>query len=474
MLFAVAATAVAAGVIWNSGGAAHRLQRARPSEPSRLETPSLDERSLTTPPDDTEAVVDNDRGVIRGRLTYRDGSPAGGVPVSLQYAHFKTQTDAAGQYRIDAPAGQHSLYVGLLEIEDFELRAGQQHVADHVIPRGATVSGVVVAAEDGSPLTRGWPRLYGELVSAGSFTRKTGAFQFSWIPNGNYHLVVAGSGPSRRTALIAFAVESTEVDLRVEIPIAPPLPLRFTNLPAEWRESVPFHIEIVDGGGRRHTVPRSNAIGFPGGPESTDFDQAGRAQNAPPTPAPGKYVLKLMDVAWSEPYLEVPFDSPGRDQEVEVRIPDGARVVVSQLHEVITHTSPRLNRLVVGTACERLLPFRQIEFPRVPAGRRAIWKIGSWSSVRLGQVDVPPSGDVMHVIDRDLNAGIRGEGVGDREIQLLHEADDALVAWKLEGSPKFLFSPLCAGRYVLVVDGHRRAVELNARQMIDLGDQLAR
>jgi hypothetical protein len=215
-------------------------------------------------------------------------------------------------------------------------------------------------------------------------------------------------------------------------------------------------------------------MGGPSGPVSTHLDPAGRALNAPPTPAPGKYLLRLVHRALSSPYVETPFESPSRGDEIVVRIPDGARVVVSQLGEVTAHLW-RLNGLAIGKACESLYRnSTQVVFPRVPAGRQSIWKTNTWSVVRLGQVDVPPSGEVMYVIERDLDAGIKGGLVWDRAIQLLREADEALVASKREGSPQFLFSPLRAGRYILVVDGQRTPIALNARQMIDLGDQFAR
>jgi len=474
ILLAAAVAAVAVVAMLKFGRTLHRSQHAAPDEQVQFGTPRPDEVARTTSGDEATAELAEERGIVWGRLTYEDASPAAGLPVGLEYGHFMTSTDAAGRFRIDAPPGRHGLYVGLLDVETFELRPGQQHVADHVVPRGASVSGVVVAAEDGAPLGRGWPCLYGDRVNTMTFVRDDGTFRFGWIPSGSYHILVPNSGPGRRTESITFVVESTDVVLRIEVPIAPPLRLRLENLPSEWRQTIPLYIEIRDEAGRRHTVPPSNAIGGPHGPDSTYLDPTGRALNAPPTPVPGKYVLRLLHVAWSSPYLETPFESPRRDDELVVRIPDGARVVVSQLREV-TSTLGRLNGLAVGTACEYLYPdSTQVVLPRVPAGRQAISKTNTWSVVLLGHVDVPSSGDVMYVVDCDLDAGISGAMVGDRAIQLLREADHMLVASKPVSSPQFVFSPLAAGHYILVVDGHRIPIALNARQVIDLSDQLAR
>jgi len=474
LLLAALVTAVAVGAVLKSGLTSHRSQHTAPDEQVRVGTQKPDEIAHTTPADETEAAKAEDRGVIRGQLTYADASPARGVPVSLKYGHFMTHTDAAGRFLIDAPAGRHQLHVGLLALEEFELRPGQEYIADHVVPHGANVSGIVVAAEDGAPLGDGWPWLYGDCVNTMTFTRDDGSYRFGWVPSGSYHIVVPQSGPHRRTESVAFVVESTDIDLRIEVPIAPPLRLRFENLPEEWRETIPMYIEIVDEANRRYTVPPSNAIGGPSGAGSPELDPEGRALNAPQTPVPGKYVLRLLHTRWDKPYMELPVELPSVDDEIVVRIPDGARVVVSQLREVTAHVW-RFDGLAVGTACQYLYGSdTQVVLPRVPAGRQSIWKTGYWSDVRLGQLDVPLSGDVKYVIDRELNAGIRGGMVADRAIRLLREADDALVASKSEGSPQFLFAPLRAGRYILVVDGRRIPVALNPRQMIDLGNKFAR
>jgi len=456
------------------GRVADRPRHSAPDEQVRVDPQRSGENPPEAPEGDTRTATDDDRGIVRGHLTYADGSPAHGLPVSLRYGHFKTPTDVDGGFRIDVPAGRHELYVGLLEIEKFELRPGQHHIADHVVPRGASVSGVVVAAEDGAPLGGGQLRLYGDRMLELAPVRNDGTFLFEWVPSGRYQIVVPESGLGHRAESVPFAVESTGIELRIEVPTAAPLPIRFKNLPAEWSRTIPMFIEIADEAGRRYTVRPSEHMEHNLGPSSTDLSATGRALDAPLTPARGKYVLRLIDGAWNIPYLETRFEIPCRENEITIDIPDGARVVVSQLREVTAHLW-LLNGLVVGAAGARLhRDSSRVVLPRVPAGRQMIWKTNAWSVVKLGELDVPPSGDLTYVIDRELNAGVKGEEVWRREIQLLREDDEALVAWKQKGSPKFLFTPLRAGRYILVVDGQRTPISLSARQLIDLGDQLAR
>jgi len=470
----VAVAAVVATLRWEPTSRS-RAPVARERDEARPATLRRDHDSESVPGEPATADATADRGIVRGRLTYEDGSPAAGLPVTLQYGHFPTTTDNAGEFRIDAPSGEHALYLGLLELEEFELRPRQEHVAEHVVPRGAVVSGSVVAAEDGRPLGRLWPWLYGSRLSEMTFTREDGTFMFGWVPSGTYHLVVPDSGPRRRTEVAVFTVESADIVVRIEAAEAPPLRVRLENLPAEWLKTVPLYIEIRDEAGHPHTVPPSDAIGGPHGPFETSVDPTGYVLYAPPVPIPGRYMLSLLHMAWDTPYLEVPFESPACvDNEIVVRIPDGARLVVTHPGDVRLPWG-RLSGLVVGTsfgnfgdAAERVV------FPRVSAGRQTIWKTNTWSVVRVGEVEIPGSGEASYTIDSDLGARIEGASRGERNVRLHREGDGLLVAWKREGSPQIAFGALAPGRYTLLVDDRRIPIELAIRQVIDFGDEFAR
>ena len=109
VLLAAAVTAVAVGAALKSGRVSQRSQHAAPDEQIRVGTQRPDGTARVTPADEVEAKPANDRGIIRGRLTYGDARPASRVPVSLQYGHLKTSTDADGRFLIDASAGRHRL-----------------------------------------------------------------------------------------------------------------------------------------------------------------------------------------------------------------------------------------------------------------------------------------------------------------------------------------------------------------------------
>lgn len=435
------------------------------AEPAAIQAPEL------APPENVEDTREPERGVIVGRLTYEDGSPAAQLPVNLEYGHHPTTSDAEGGFRIAAQPGRHQLRLNLLVLETFELRPGQEHVVNRVVPRGAEVSGKIVAAEDGRPLGDALPRVEGAVVFE-TFARKDGTFEFGWVPNGSYH-VLARTG-SRRTEVAAFDVASTAVELSIKIPEVIPLRLRFENVPPEWREEIPLFVDIHDEAKRLLTSRPSNRIGGLGGPRSIDLDAEGRPCWPLPTPVPGKHVLSLRHLAWDVPYLEVPIESPacGRD-EVVVRIPDGARVVVSQV-EGLSSGLGRLGGIAIGPACEYLGgQEKEVTLPRVPAGHHTIWKTSMWSVVRIGEIEVPTAGDVRYVVPGDLSARIVGEKDGDEAVRLYREADDLLVAWA-DGSGRMEINPLAPGRYVLVVDARRIPIELNPHDVIDLGEDFDR
>jgi len=252
------------------------------------------------------------------------------------------------------------------------------------------------------------------------------------------------------------------------VPRASPLRLRFENVPPEWQQRIPLFIEIRDEADRLHALRPGDSIGSFGGPASVDIDSTGHPLNPPPTPAPGKYVLSLRHKAWVDvAYLEIPIESPAcGNAEVLVHIPDGARVVVSQANHLASRAG-KLSGLAIGPAGEYLDLQDNVVLPRVPAGHHTIWKTSSWAIVRIGEVDVPASGDVAYVVDRELNANIEGKSEGACAVRLLRAADSVLVAEKRNGSPQIGFSPLAPGRYVLVVDERRIPIDLHAREVID-------
>jgi hypothetical protein len=115
-------------------------------------------------------------------------------------------------------------------------------------------------------------------------------------------------------------------------------------------------------------------------------------------------------------------------------------------------------------------------FQLVPAGTHTVWHTSVSSLVRIGEVCVPPSGDIAFAIDAERTAGIVGHVPGlpgdEHHVQLTRAADSLCVGRMVRHYGSFRFGPLHPGRYWLIIDSRRVPVELLPHQILIIEDAL--
>ncbi len=466
---------------------------------------------VTTVPEPDAATPDAKEafGTVTGTLRYEDGAPAVGRSLTID-GEQDVEVDAAGDFHFDnVRPGYRTLFlVPRLELRDLWLEPGEERGIDLVIARGATVRGRVVAADERVPVfcaidvvTR-----EGRILHRGE-TKKHGLFDLGWVPGAGY--VVAhghcaqwsrrkpdvskgGSDPEPdeeehegelenwgrdrelakpplQSAVVACDTDRPDVALEIALPRSRGIEIRFENLPPEWTgrgSAIPYMIWWRDRRGIDLTLPPSNAIGnpFPGF-GSISLDERDTVHlSAPP---PGVYTMSLLDPngflpAWVEPEVTIPEGAP---PDQTIRLPDGARVIVS-------HGGPEGLAIGPASAFPPRPPDPGHVFPRVPKGHHAIWRVGRFSRVRVGEIDVPSGGEIRHEIGPSGTAGVRAKleaAGGDDPAELRRESDNEVVASECWSRHWFAFSGLEAGRYTLIVKGRRIPVVLVEGEKLDLG-----
>lgn len=444
-------------------------------------------------------------GTVSGTLRYEDGTPAVGGKLTMHSGDV--EVDATGAFRFDnvRPGYQSIFLVRQLELREFWLDPGEERRFDLVIARGGTLRGRVVAAEERLPLncavdlvTREGRIIYRDGTRGGSF-------DFGWVPGGGYYVVAHGhyarwnpakldasagkvapepedgefdlrnrdlevAKPGFQTTVVACDVDRPDVALEIALPHSRSIDVRFENLPPEWAGRGDVEIRYViqwrDRRGLDFTLPPSNAIGWSfGGPFGTALDERGAASlRAPP---PGVYTMSFVDPygrvpAWLEQEVTIP---EGSLPDPVIRLPDGARVIVS-------HGGP--DGLAIGPVIAYAARASDADrvFARVPAGHHAIWTLGDFCKVRVGEIDVPSGGEIRHEIKPSGTASLyaRLESTdGDDPAELRREGDNEVVASEYRPRHWFSFFELEAGRYTLIVKGRRIPIVLAEGQRLDLG-----
>jgi hypothetical protein len=441
---------------------------AAPGKPASALDPTSDGvlSAEPAPPPEPRGV-----GTVVGTVRYEDGTPAAGLRIMVGGSSTWHRIGDDGSFRFESVRAHpwHRLTLDTVDVAHFPLAAGEEQRFDIVVPRGGVLRGIVVTKEDGAAAKR-CPVLvsadeWGEVASR--LTREDGTFEVGWVPGGRWVLRVIPDRSTHQSIVVECPVRGRDVDVRVELESARPLPLRFENLPPEWREEMPLVPWLHDRGGRLLSLPPSNAIGWPGGEWSTSLDPLGQPKNRIASPAPGVYTVAMVQTTPHSPYhgipwLMLPVNIPEDMQaEVVIRIPDGARVTV---------VSPQpLRELAIGPARaygDDGAPPRYT-FPRVPSGDHAIWEVGRLHMVRVGEITVPAGGDFRHELAPTGTAQLSGEA--SLPLELRRTADDLIVARKWTGGVRFQFPHLSAGRYVLATRESRVPVELVEGQALDVG-----
>ncbi|MHC4955070.1 MAG: hypothetical protein ACYTGZ_14420 [Planctomycetota bacterium] len=299
-------------------------------------------------------------------------------------------------------------------------------------------------------------------------TGEDGTFWLGWVPGGAWSVRVTPGNyllDSHSFVRLPADVRGRDTDLRVEIDRSPPLPIRFTNLPPEWRETLPLVLWWYDPSGNLLSLPPTNAIGWPSGHSSTPLDREGRPRNRVPVPPPGIYTIRLVDDQirsrdfgphWFEQTITIDEGVPG---ELVVRVPDGARVTVI--------TQEEHERLAIGPVIAWSGSETEHRFARVPAGKHEIWSHDRFSATRIGEVSVPIGGEIRCELAPIGSATLTG--ISSEEFRLCDASTGVPVAiWYPDA--KFRFRNLRAGRYVLVTRARRVPVDLVDGQVLDLGD----
>jgi len=404
-------------------------------------------------------------GSIRGTVRYEDGAP--GVGLRLTAAGV-AHTDHSGSFCFyDAEAGPCWLALEAVLLEKFLLLPAKEHRLDVVIPRGGVLRGTVVTADDGSP-ARGCPVLVSSAhwtVLSTAVTEADGTFVIGWLPGGSYDVVVyPGYRRSHGSAAVSVLVDAAGCDLSVHLPAVPQLPMRFENLPVEWRERVPLAVWFFDDAGHLLTLPPSNKIGWPGGERWIEVDANGTPIGGIPAPGLGHYRLALLDPHYREtPWLQISIDVRRAMDGIVVNVPAGARVNV-------VARAARLGQLAIGPAVAGKSVDGVFRFPRVPSGRHEIWRLDRWSRVRVGEIDVAVGDPVLHELYVPRDGRIRAQLQRPARVELRRLSDGGRVA-ELRGD-KHLgidFWPVDGGAYELLVGGHAIPLVLTAGQDLDLG-----
>jgi hypothetical protein len=410
------------------------------------------------------------RAIICGTVKYEDGAPAEGLRVHC-VAGPEVSLDPQGSFHFEVePRVFWKVCLGRIALEMIYAEPGEEYRVNAVVPRGAELHGVVVTADGGRAATGCLVFLFSERWGTLGMieTRRNGHFDTDWLPHGTYDVIVQPVRHQRyRTEIVSFD-STTGRRLRIALSPAPAMPLRFENLPPEWRSGLPLVVWCFDGKSRLLTPAPTNRIGARvDGLRSLDLDEEGRPTSSMPTPEPGNYTLALLDPAhrerrWLTRDIVV---TDGPLEDIVLRIPDGARVVVTPEGD-----TTNLDNLVIGPAAASNSDDGVYLFPRVPAGHHAIWWSGNGALVRLRDIDVPKSGEIRCTphIPEDA-AAITGWAARRGPTELRRPGDDQLVARKSPRGLWFEFAPLAPGHYVLVVGERRVPITLAPRQRLELG-----
>jgi hypothetical protein len=466
----------------------------------------------SAPPPEPEAppAADSEeaRGTITGTLRYEDGAPAVGRKLTI-HGEADVEVDAAGVFRFEnVRPGSHTIFlVRQLDLTELWLEPREERRFDLVIARGATVCGRVVSADERVPVfcavdvvTR-----EGYILYRGQ-TYKNGLFDFGWVPGGSY-VVAHGNNaqwsrektevskgddeelegefepwgrdlkvakPGFQSAVVAYDGDRPDVAMEIALPRSRQIEIRFENLPPEWTGPIDYEIRYMiwwrDDRGINFTLPPSNAIGQSfDGVEWTSLDERGAVSM--PAPPPGTYTMSFLDPygrvpVWIEQKVTIP---EGPLPDLAIRLPDGARVIVLRGGRECLAIGPAI---AYPPRPRRSAPDPEHVFPRVPRGHHAIWRLDRFHRVRVGEIDVPATGDIRHVLGPNGTSQLQAKlesNAQDDPAELRREADGEVVAQEYWPLHWFEFSGLEAGRCTLVVKGRRIPVVLAEGQRLDLG-----
>lgn len=474
---------------WTGRATVRVDERQAPSESNVSESPARGApdqssgSSLASSTDEPRPL----RGAVYGSLRYADGGAASNIALDVDgrrgvddwFGYLGVLRDTArvrtdGTFRLEGvPAWPLlRLRAGAAVVAQFELRPGEERRLDVVVPRGGVLRGVVVDRVGGIPIShctlRAWNREWGE-TGAEQTIGDDGRFEFGWVPGGNWNLIVVPPSnlrESHASAVVPCSLHGGDVDLRVELKSSRPVPIRFTNVPRDWAAELPLVAWWYDSEGRLLSARPGNSLGRPTGIRSTPLDAAGRPIQNVPSPAPGRYTLKLVTVGvhapnapriWTEFDLTVPDDTT---DDLVVRLPDGAQVSIV--------TREDYGVLAIGpVSSEKRDSEDEFRFPRVPAGRHTIWSMCGFQYARVGEFTVPTRGALRYELLSPGTAEIRGSA--DLVLALRRMPDAVLIAKKWSGPSKFSFTRLAGGEYLLVTRRSRVSVTLADGQTLDIG-----